>query len=319
MQLEAGPYLQALRTEVVAVYRGVLRSVIKWMKYDGEVGWAPLFGRLLARRLEQVFRPDAVDLVVPNPTHRSRAVRHTELILAACADTASSAQWRFDDVDDPCLVKTAVTPKSHGSDPGQRAASAEALYGSLVVARPNLVRNRRLVVVDDVVTTGRQLRAVQRRLLECGAASVEALVRARWARNLVPQRRGFLAGSTRPLLALQGLAWVSRLQPRWLSGDFIARHDAGGVGEHLLEDSRGDPEGLAEGDDREAVVAVGVSPPPGGGVCGAATDPQDQGRLFDGEHGQVALVQLPEQLGPVFAFHAVLGRSSTSRSAGDGS
>lgn len=167
-----------LRTEVVAVYRGILRSVIKRMKYDGEVGWAPLFGRLLARRLEQVFRPETVDLVVPNPTHPSRAVRHTELILDECAAATSSAHWRFDDVGDPCLVKARVTPKSHGGDPGQRAASAEALYRSLVVARPELVRNRRLVVVDDVETTGQQLRAVQRKLLEGGATSVEALVLA---------------------------------------------------------------------------------------------------------------------------------------------
>jgi hypothetical protein len=91
--------------EAAAVYRGVLRTVIKRMKYDGEVGWAPLFGRLLVRHLERTFDPSAIDLIVPNPTHPSRPVRHTELIIDACAAADADGRWRFDEREDPCLTK----------------------------------------------------------------------------------------------------------------------------------------------------------------------------------------------------------------------
>jgi adenine/guanine phosphoribosyltransferase-like PRPP-binding protein len=49
----------------------------------------------------------------------------------------------------------------------------------LVVARPELGAGRRILVVDDVAATGQQLHAIQRMLLEHGAASVAGLVLAR--------------------------------------------------------------------------------------------------------------------------------------------
>lgn len=105
-----------MRIEVAAPYRGILRNVIKRMKYDGEIGWTPLLGRLLARRLEAAFDPSEVDLILPNPIHPSRPVRHTELVLEACA-VAAARPWRFDGPLEPCLLKTDPTPKSHRRTP----------------------------------------------------------------------------------------------------------------------------------------------------------------------------------------------------------
>lgn len=62
------------------------------------------------------------------------------------------------------------SPTSSSSSP----AAAEALYRSLHIVQPELVQGRRLIVIDDVAATGLQLQAVERRLLEHGAASVGA-------------------------------------------------------------------------------------------------------------------------------------------------
>lgn len=170
---------QPLLVEATSPYRGVLRSVIKRMKYDGEVRWAPLFGRLLVRYLEQSYGHEAVNLIVPNPTHATRPIRHTELIVAACADLATHKRWRFDDPARPSLIKRVPTPTSHGASYDGRSEAAAALYESLAVVRPEVVEGQHIVVIDDVAATGQQLHSVQRRLLEHGAASVVGLVVAR--------------------------------------------------------------------------------------------------------------------------------------------
>ena len=59
-----------------------------------------------------------------------------------------------------------------------------ALRAALDVRQPSQVAGRRLVVVDDVTTTGAQLRAVADVLLRHGAAEVTALVLAATTRAL---------------------------------------------------------------------------------------------------------------------------------------
>lgn len=168
----------SLEVAAVAPYWGRVRDLIKALKYDGETQHAAYLGHLLFRHLDRHFDPAQVDLILPNPTHAHRGVRHTELLVDAMARADTHGRWTFDEPFRPVLVKSRATVRAQGQDERGRLVAAEALARSLRVARPEVVTGRRLLVVDDVKTTGSQL-AVLAQLLEAhGARQVKALVLA---------------------------------------------------------------------------------------------------------------------------------------------
>lgn len=167
-----------MAVDVVVPYDSRVSELIKTLKYDGKVENARFLGHLLFRHLDRHFDRSQVDMVLPNPTHVHRGVRHTELLVAAMASADVDRRWRFDDPADPCLIKVRATVSSYGQDEPGRRRAADAVERALEVQRPELVRGRRLLVIDDVSSTGLQLQAVGRKLRAHGAAEVRALVAA---------------------------------------------------------------------------------------------------------------------------------------------
>jgi predicted amidophosphoribosyltransferase len=162
----------------VAPYWGWLRDLIKALKYRGDLTQLAFLGHLLHRHLDRHVDGDRVDLILPNPTHPTRPVRHTELLVAAMAAADGGNRWPFDDPARPTLVKARPTGRSHSLDRTGRHAVARALRSALDVPEPSHLAGRRLVVIDDVTATGAQLHAVADVLLRHGAAEVTALVLA---------------------------------------------------------------------------------------------------------------------------------------------
>jgi predicted amidophosphoribosyltransferase len=170
-----------LRIDAAAAYSGEVRTAIKQLKYEGLAEAAGSLSSLLLAHLDQHYDPSTVDLVLANPTHAGRRPRHTELVLGVAADADRARRWPFDDPLDPTLVKRVETPtRAYGGDRALRRRAAEELYEALDLAYPERVANQRIVVYDDVVTTGAQLAAVCRFLREMGAADARGLALA-WA------------------------------------------------------------------------------------------------------------------------------------------
>jgi len=59
-----------------------------------------------------------------------------------------------------------------------RSDRRRELNGAFGVQKPNLIRNRRIVVIDDVVTHGTTMREIGRTLRKVGAKAVFAVVLA---------------------------------------------------------------------------------------------------------------------------------------------
>jgi predicted amidophosphoribosyltransferase len=82
-------------------------------------------------------------------------------------------EWPFDIEGEPIIVKTTSTPKMQGhSYQERRAISEEELRDSLQVTRKQSIRNRRVLVYDDVFTDGLTLNEVARALRLAGAVEV---------------------------------------------------------------------------------------------------------------------------------------------------
>jgi predicted amidophosphoribosyltransferase len=171
------------RITAIQMLSGPLERAIKALKYNGRTGWALIFGRLLAAELEQNHR-DWPDIVMPNPTWtgsgaRPGAVQHTELVLRAAEREDLWGQFLWDTAGGLTLSGPTQATAASGVSLSQKRAAAEDRRGLLRLARPDIVQGRRVMLYDDVCTTGSQLDAVAQFLRDHGAADVEAVVLAR--------------------------------------------------------------------------------------------------------------------------------------------
>lgn len=158
-------------------YEGVTARLARAFKDGDRRDLAEPLGRLLAdavRRAPTAGEGTAEDpvLLVPVPSSpaavRRRGDRPT-LLLAREAARVIGPGVRVH----PALRMGRGTADQAGLD---RAARVANLSGAMAVSRPSLVRGRRCVLVDDVLTSGATLTEGRRALLAAGADRVDLAV-----------------------------------------------------------------------------------------------------------------------------------------------
>jgi predicted amidophosphoribosyltransferase len=171
------------RIDAITSHSGAMQDRIHSYKYDGETGWSPIFGRLVVDWLEAHAAGDPPDLIVANPTYvgpGQPGPGHIEAIIRAAATADSAGRWPFDTRSPAAIIKTEATEQSAGRSFAEKRIAAAELREVLKIPDPARTAGRRILVFDDVCTTGRQLDAVADCLVQEGrAVRVHALVLAR--------------------------------------------------------------------------------------------------------------------------------------------
>jgi ComF family protein len=147
--------------------------MITKLKYGGERHQADPLGRWAARAAAQAPWADAIELVVPLPLsrrrRRERGFNQAELLAETIA-THLGALLR-----PRGLRKVVDTPPQAGLSRAQRRRNLDGVFR----AAERVVRGRRVLLVDDVLTTGASLSEAARTLRRAGARRVDAAVVAR--------------------------------------------------------------------------------------------------------------------------------------------
>ena len=166
------------RIEAIALHIDPLDRVIRRFKYGKKQGWALIFARLLIGHLNNRWQPNDVDLIIANPGHPGR--EHNAEVIRSAALQDFHDRWPFDDPDSPTLEKEEETAQSAGQNFDVKRGAAAEHASALRLQHAERVAGKRIILYDDICTTGLQLNAVARRLCEdWGAVSVVGVVLAR--------------------------------------------------------------------------------------------------------------------------------------------
>lgn len=165
------PYHDGARAPVL--YGDVARALVVRLKHGRRIGNA----RLMSSQMRRWLAPDA-DLLVPVPLHRWRLWRrgfNQSVAIGRHLSAASGVALMPD-----ALVRSRQTPILGGLGADARA---KALRGAIRAnpVRKRLLKGCRVVLVDDVYTSGATANACARALRSAGASSVRVLCFARVA------------------------------------------------------------------------------------------------------------------------------------------
>jgi len=162
------------RARSYGIYDDALSAAVVLLKDEGVRPLGDWFAGRLAEVVRQYAKDWRIDLVVPVPLHpgrlRERGYNQAELIAKPLAKKLG---LRFGSY---LLVRTKPRPGQLILSRTERWTSVRGAYATRERAR---VDNLRILLIDDVLTTGATLDACSRALKRAGAAAIFAVTVAR--------------------------------------------------------------------------------------------------------------------------------------------
>lgn len=146
-----------------AQFAGIIRVLVHRFKYRADLAAGEYLGRLLAARTRGVF-VEAPEVVVPVPLHRRRLRERGFNQAAVLARVVSRAEGA--PLAAAALRRVVHTVSLTGLDLEDRAREVR---GAFVVRQPEIVAGKRVLLVDDVLTTGATVEECCRVLKGAGA------------------------------------------------------------------------------------------------------------------------------------------------------
>jgi ComF family protein len=164
------------RARAAVRFDDVSRALVHALKYGDRLDLSPMMGRWLHQAGRELLAE--ADALVPVPLHWRRhwARRFNQsAMLAAAVAQASGVP-----IAARALKRVKSTAQQVGLSRTQRAANIQGAFRVPADGRAEVV-GRRLILVDDVLTSGATVEGCAKALLRAGAANVDVLVFARVA------------------------------------------------------------------------------------------------------------------------------------------
>jgi ComF family protein len=162
------------RARAAVRFEDVSRKLVHAFKYGDRLDLAPLMGRWMTHAGRELLA-DA-DALVPVPLHWRRLWGRRFNQSGALAKEISRSSGIA--VAYTALRRVKATQQQVGLSHAERTTNVQGAFRVDASAKPK-VAGRRLILVDDVLTSGATAGACARSLLRAGAANIDVLVFAR--------------------------------------------------------------------------------------------------------------------------------------------
>jgi ComF family protein len=162
------------RARAAVRYDDVARTLVHALKYQDRTDLAPTMGRWMARAGRELLAES--DVLVPVPLHWKRgwSRRYNQSgALARVIERQTGVK-----LSSEALRRVRPTQQQIGLSRKERASNVQGAF-KVAADRQSLIHGRRVVLIDDVLTSGATVDACARALLRAKAASVDVLVFAR--------------------------------------------------------------------------------------------------------------------------------------------
>ena len=158
----------------VNAYEGAMRNCIHALKYEGVIRLAEPLGMLLAHTYTSYGMQ--ADMLLPVPLHserhKQRGFNHAQLLAKVCSSITGVP------LKEQVLVRSRATHAQVGLNATDRRQNVAGAFSITAESATTYIRGRRIIIVDDVCTTGATLDACAATLFQAGAVSVWGLVLA---------------------------------------------------------------------------------------------------------------------------------------------
>ncbi len=164
------------------IYEQILTRVIHCFKYKGKLQLAKPLAELLLTAFRLFWEPDSIDIILPVPLHkkrfRMRGFNQAYLLVSSWHILAG----QYPDhpvplqIERNLLVRAAATVPQAALGRAERAINIKNAFN---LNNPAKVKDKRILLIDDVYTTGATVNECTRLLLSCGARHVDVLTLAR--------------------------------------------------------------------------------------------------------------------------------------------
>jgi ComF family protein len=155
-------------------YAGLMRDLVLRAKFGGDENLAELLGELWAVHARPAFDALKLDLIVPIPLHWGRRLKRgfnqSEAVARGLARRLAVPMTTAP------LQRSRRTAQQTSQPPSLRADNVRGAFRS---HHPSLLRNRTVLVVDDVLTTGATAHEASRALRAGGAGRTIVAILAR--------------------------------------------------------------------------------------------------------------------------------------------
>jgi len=162
------------RGRAAAIYAGSARSLVLALKHGDKPDIAQAMGRWMGRAAADLIEES--DVIVPIPLHWRRFLtrRYNQSAELSRVIARESGLAHRPDI----LFRTRPTEMQRARTASQRAKNVDGVFAVPPYAVRH-VQGLRILLVDDVLTTGATLNAATMALRACGAAQVSTVVFAR--------------------------------------------------------------------------------------------------------------------------------------------
>ena len=149
-------------------YIGIMRKVVYHLKYDNAKYLAPYLSKILYSYYKTSEDFKDIDLITCVPIHKNRLKKRgynqSELLLESFLQTNK--------VNTKIIEKVIDTGSQTEKTYIERLSGLENAFS---ITDKNFVKNKNILIIDDIFTTGATINTISKELLKAGAKSVKGL------------------------------------------------------------------------------------------------------------------------------------------------